>query len=71
MPNKTRKNCREDFLKAYANLPLNTRKEVILVLKNEKGIEQPITWEVAYLEIRNNTPRSDEILEKLDKLGLI
>ncbi len=63
-------NKRENFLKAYANLPLNTRKEVILILDlGEK--KQPITWEVAYLEIRNNTQESKRILEKLEKLGLI
>ena len=68
-------NLREKFLRAYANLPLNTRREIILVLEeeNERGdiIKQPITWEVAYLEIKNNTPRSGKILEKLDELKLI
>ena len=57
---------RENFLRAYANLPLNTRKEIILVLEKE-----PITWQVAYLEIRNNTPRSKKILEKLEELKII
>jgi len=75
MANETKNNRRERFLRAYANLPLNTRKEVILMLeeKSERGevIKQPITWEVAYLEVRNNTPRSEKILEKLDELKLI
>jgi hypothetical protein len=57
---------REKFLRAYANLPLNTRKEIILVLE-----EQPITWEVAYLEVKNNTSNSEEILKKLEELGII
>ena len=57
---------REKFLRAYANLPLNTRKEIILVLE-----EQPITWEVAYLEVKNNTPNSEKILKKLEELGII
>jgi len=62
-------NARESFLKAYANLPLNARKEVILLL--DLGAEkQPITWEVAYLEIRNDTLKSKKILEKLEELGL-
>ncbi|XOB46817.1 MAG: hypothetical protein ACKKMV_01450 [Candidatus Nealsonbacteria bacterium] len=64
------KENREKFLRAYANLPLNVRKEIILVLE-EEGIKQPITWEVAYLEIKNNTLRSEKILEKLEKLELI
>lgn len=61
---------REKFLRAFANLPLNTRQEIILVLE-EKGVKQPITWEVAYFEIKNNTPRSEKILEKLQELNLI
>ena len=61
---------REKFLRAFANLPLNTRQEIILVLE-ENGVKQPITWEVAYFEIKNNTPRSEEILEKLQELNLI
>jgi len=75
MANETKNNRRERFLRVYANLPLNTRKEVILMLeeKSERGevIKQPITWEVAYLEVRNNTSRSEKILEKLDELKLI
>jgi CO dehydrogenase/acetyl-CoA synthase alpha subunit len=75
MSNETKNNLREKFLRAYANLPLNTRREIILVLEEENGrediIKQPITWEVAYFEIKNNTPRSEKILEKLDGLKLI
>lgn len=61
---------REKFLRAFANLPLNTRQEIILVLE-DNGVKQPITWEVAYFEIKNNTPRSEKILEKLEELNLI
>lgn len=64
-----KKESRENFLRAYVNLPLNTRKEIILVL--EEGVKQPITWQVAYLEIRNNTSRSKKILEKLEELKII
>lgn len=61
---------REKFLRAFANLPLNIRKEIILVLE-EDNLKQPITWEVAYFEIKNNTPKSELILRKLEELGLI
>jgi len=61
---------REKFLRAYANLPFNTRKEIILVLE-EEGKKQPVTWEVAYFEVKNNTPRSKKILEKLEELKII
>ena len=64
------KESREKFLRAYANLPLGVRKEIILVIE-EDGIKQPITWDVAYLEVKNNAPRSEKILEKLEGLKLI
>ena len=65
-----KKENRENFIKAYVNLPMNTRKEIILVLE-EGGVKEPITWQVAYLEIKNNTPRSKKILEKLEGLKII
>lgn len=52
---------REAFLRHYANLPLPVRKEIILDLA-DKG---PITWEVAFREIRAETALGAEILEKL------
>jgi len=58
---------RERFLKLYANLPLNLRKETILVL-DEKG---PITWDVAYLEVENKTKVGDIILNKLAEMDII
>jgi len=75
MPNGTTNNRRERFLRIYANLPLGVRKEIILAFE-EKGeggviIKQPITWEVAYLEVKNNTPKSEKILEKLEELKII
>lgn len=54
------------FLKIYANLPINLRGEIILVLPNG-----PITWNVAYLEINNNTKLGGEILKKLVELKII
>ena len=60
-------NSRERFLRIYANLPLNVREEIICVL-DEKG---PVTWSVAYFEIKNNTKLGEEISEKLEKLKLI
>ena len=57
---------RERFLRVYANLPLNTRQEIIVVLE-----ERPISWDAAYFEVKNNTEKGKEILQKLDKLKLI
>ena len=62
------KNTRESrFYRVYANLPINLREEIILVIP-EKG---PITWNVAYLEIENETKLGKRILEKLDELKII
>lgn len=54
------------FLKVYANLPIDIRKEIILVVD-----DKPITWDVAYLEIEKETAFGRKILEKLIKLELI
>lgn len=74
MSDETKNNLRERFLRAYANLPLNTRREIILILEEEERdvvMKQPITWEVAYLEVKNNTPKSEKILKKLEELKII
>ncbi len=57
---------RERFLKIYADIPLNLRKEIILVINKE-----PITWNVAYVEVVNRTKRYLEILKKLEELEII
>ena len=58
---------KEKFLKIYANLPLGVRREIILVLDDNR----PITWDVAFLEVDNNTELSKIILEKLKRLKII
>lgn len=57
---------REKFLKIYTNLPLNERKEAILVLDKE-----PISWEVAHIEVINKTNLSKIILKKLKSMDII
>ncbi|MDO8538260.1 MAG: hypothetical protein Q7S21_05225 [archaeon] len=59
------------FLKIYANLPLNAREEVVLVIKNNEGKDTPISWNVAYFEIKNNTKLGEQILKKLIELKII
>jgi len=54
------------FFKVYSNLPLNIRKEVILLIE-----DKPITWNVAYNEVYNKTKLGDVILQKLIDLGVI
>ena len=57
---------REKFLKIYANLPLGLRNEIVVVLDNE-----PLTWNSAYIEVVNDTPKSQEILKKLVEMEII
>jgi hypothetical protein len=57
---------RERFLKIYADIPLSLRKEIILILDDE-----PISWNVSFIEVKNNTPKSNIILKKLNELKII
>jgi hypothetical protein len=58
---------RENFLKTYANVPINLRDDVILVLENTG----PISWNVAYIEVKNRTELSEKILIGLHELKII
>ncbi len=55
------------FYKTYANLPINARQEVVLSI-DPHG---PITWEVAYREIKADTDLGNAILKKIVDLGFI
>jgi hypothetical protein len=57
---------KEDFLRIYADIPINIRSQIILVFNGE-----PITWNVVYTEVIGNSKRSGEMLKKLKELGLI
>ncbi len=58
---------RDSFFRFYANLPIGIRREVVLDLP-ARG---PITWEVAYREIRVDSELGKLILKKLIELGFI
>ncbi len=58
---------RERFLKVYANLPLNIRKEIIIVL-DKVG---PVSWDIAYIEVLNKTKIGETIVKKLEKMEII
>lgn len=58
---------KDRFFKVYANLPINLRGEIILVLLG-RG---PVTWNVAYLEVNNDTKLGQEILKKLIEFKII
>ena len=54
------------FHKIYDNLPLEERKRVIVVINNE-----PMSWEIARVELNNKTKIGDQILKKLIELLII
>jgi len=56
----------DDFFRVYSNLPPHIRKQIVLSLDGE-----PITWEVAYHELSNNTEKGKKIYIILKKLKII
>lgn len=54
------------FLKTYSNLPVEERKNTIIVIDDE-----PISWKMAYREIKNDSELGKEIGKKLIELGII
>jgi len=61
------------FLQVYQNLPLNERRNTIIVLedKKQKPEKKPISWDIAYIEIDQETEIGEIILNKLIRLELI
>jgi hypothetical protein len=58
------------FLRVYANLQFDLRREIILIITEGKE-DKPITWNVAFNEINNETKLGEKILEQIVDLGLI
>lgn len=54
------------FFRKYANIPLGVRAEIVAVVDGE-----PITWNVAYLEIKAASSKANHILQELKALELI
>ncbi len=57
---------KDRFLKVFSNLSIDLRREIILVVDN-----QPITWNVVYEEMMNETELGKKILNRLIELELI
>ncbi len=57
---------KEAFFKIYSNLPIEERNNVVVVIEGD-----PISWNLAYQEIKNNTSRGDKILNTLKELDII
>lgn len=58
---------RDSFFRFYANLPLGIRREVVLDMA-EVG---PITWEIAYQEVKSDSELGKKILDKLVELKFV
>ncbi len=56
----------ERFFKVYSNLPLDERKKPIVILGKE-----PVSWDLAYEEIKNETEKGKKILNILITLDFI
>jgi len=54
------------FLNVYSNLSLDVRREIIALVHNK-----PITWNVAYEEIENETKLGQEIVKNLMEMDFI
>ncbi len=56
----------EDFFKVYAGLPMEERNNVVAILDDE-----PVSWNLAFSEISNNTFNGEKILKILKTLEII
>ncbi len=59
-------NGQEKFFKVYSGLPLDERDKVVVFID-----EEPISWNLAYQEIKNNTKNGEKILKILKILDII
>lgn len=67
MPKKrTTEQLRADFRKMYDNVPFTMRRELIAIVDN-----QPMSYNVCLLEIKNETKMGDKILRYLERLDLV
>jgi len=57
---------KEEFFRIYSSLPLEEREKVIVIIDDE-----PISWNLAYQEIKHNTNRARNILKVLKELEII
>ena len=56
----------EDFFRVYPSIPIDERKLTIVVID-----AKPISWDLAYQEIKNKTERGKKILKILRELDII
>ena len=54
------------FFRVYANVPLNIRQQIVVVIDGK-----PISWDVAFIEVNSMTEKSESILHTLRNLAII
>jgi len=59
-------NEKAKFLKIFGNIPESLRRDIIVVIEGK-----PYTWNVAYIEIKNDTQLGRKILKSLKELEII
>ena len=57
---------KSEFLKVVASVPIPLRDEIVAVVDNEN-----ISWRAAEAEIKNDAPKSRDILEQLKQMGVL
>ncbi len=57
---------KEQFFKIYSSIPLPERENVVVIV-----YEKPISWYLAYQEIKNNTALGEKILKILKALEIL
>lgn len=63
---KTIEEYKSEFYSIYSNLPLSVRDDIVLVIDSE-----PITWNVAWVELMANGSKSEKIIKDLVELEII
>lgn len=56
---------RSHFLKLYASVPQKLRAEIIAVVN-----ERTYSWDSAFIEIHGKTALGNEILKRLNEIGI-
>ena len=57
---------KDRFLKVYANLPEDVRKEIIVIID-----DKPYSWNAAFVEINGDTELGQKMVSKLSEMELI
>ena len=57
---------RAKFLRIYANIPAELREDMLVVVD-----KKTYSWDISYLEIRDNTPLGQKILKTLENMGIL